>query len=72
MTKTPQCAEEVEVRLTGRDLWITRLALKELMTIATREEHIYHDIRAALAKLPEGHEPGSSECACLTKEESHV
>jgi hypothetical protein len=69
MTKTPKCFEEVEVRLTGRDLWVTRLALKELMSIATREEHIYHDIRAVLAKLPEGHEPGSDECACLPTEE---
>ena len=72
MTKTPKCAEEVEVRLTGRDLWVTRLALQELMSIATREEHNYHDIRAALAKLPEGHEPGSSECACLLEEASSV
>ena len=68
MTKAPKCFEEVEVRLTGRDLWVTRLALQELMSIATREEHVYHDIRAALAKLPEGQEPGSDECACLPKE----
>ncbi len=64
MTTTPKCAEEVEAQLTGRDLWITRLALNELMTIATQEKHIGHDIRAALAKLPEGHEPDSSECDC--------
>jgi len=70
MTKTPKCFEEVEVRLTGRDLWITRLALQGLMTISTREEHIDHDIRAALAKLPEGHEPGGSECACLPEQAS--
>ena len=72
MTKTPRCFEEVEVRLTGRDLWVTGLALKELMSIATREEHIYHDIRSALEKLPEGHESGSDECACLPKEGAHV
>lgn len=72
MTETPKCFEEVEVRLTGRDLWVTRLALKELMAIATREEHMYHDIRAALDKLPEGHEPDSDECACLEKEKAHA
>lgn len=72
MTKTPACTEEVEVRLTGRDLWITRLGLQELMAISTREEHVYHDIRAALAKLPEGHEPDGFECACLPKEATHA
>ena len=72
MTTTPECAEEVEVLLTGRNLWITRLALQELMAIEIREDHVYHDIRAALAKLPEGHEPGSSECDCLPKEGAHV
>ncbi|HLF76687.1 MAG TPA: hypothetical protein VJB57_04285 [Dehalococcoidia bacterium] len=64
MTKTPKCAEEIEVGIAGRDLWITRLALQDLMAIETREEHVYHDIRAALAKLPEGHELESSECDC--------
>jgi hypothetical protein len=62
MTTALECPDEIEVRLTGRGLWITRLALVELMAMSTREEHVYHDIRAALAKLPEAREPGSSNC----------
>ncbi|MBA4180567.1 MAG: hypothetical protein C0506_08275 [Anaerolinea sp.] len=51
--------------MTGRDLWVTRLALEHLMATSTRHEHWIHDIRAALAKLPEAHEPGGSACACV-------
>lgn len=67
MTATPTCYEETEVRLTGRDVWIARLALEELLAMTTREEHLVHDIRAALAKLPAAHEPGGAGCACLAQ-----
>ena len=65
MTTTPGCTEESEVRLTVFDLWITRLAIQERISGATREEHIGHDIRAALANLSDGREPGNSECDCV-------
>lgn len=65
MTSTPLCYSEVEVPMSGRDLWVTKLALKQLLANSTRHEHWLHDIQAVLAKLPEAHEPGSSDCACV-------
>jgi len=60
MTATLKCADEIEVRPKGRDVWIARLALDELMAMSTREEHAHTDIRAALAELPEA-EPRCSD-----------
>lgn len=68
MTVAPQCYSEVDVPMSGRDLWVTRLALEQLLANSTRHEHWMHDIRAALAKLPEAHEPGGSACACVAAE----
>lgn len=65
MTRTLECYSEVEVPMSGRDLWVTRLALEHLLANSTRHEHWMHDIRTALAKLPEVHEPGGSACACV-------
>ena len=61
---TRKCINEVEVGFLGRDLWITRLALDDLVATSTRKEHVYRDIRAALAKPPDAHEPSSSDCEC--------
>ncbi len=44
--------QEVTVPLTMRDVALIRTGLEELLRIYTREEHLYHDIHAALAKLP--------------------
>lgn len=68
MTAVPLCYSEVEVPMSGRDVWVTRLALEQLLANSTRHEHWIHDIRAALAKLPEVHEPGGSACACVSSE----
>ena len=65
MTTVPRCSEELSVALTGRDIWVIRLGLKTLLAESTRHEHIYHDIHTALARLPEAHEPRSSECDCF-------
>lgn len=65
MTRTPLCYSEVEVPMSGRDLWVTRLALEQLLANSTRHEHWIHDIQTALAKVPEVHEPGGSACACV-------
>ncbi len=65
MTAVPQCYEEISIKLTGRDLWATRLGLKTLLAASTRHEHVYHDIHAALAKLPHAHQPRGDSCACV-------
>lgn len=51
--------------LTGRDIWVMRLGLRTLLASSTRHEHVYHDIHAALARLPEVHEPRGAECDCF-------
>lgn len=65
MTATPKCNEEAAILLTGRDLWVIRSGLDLLLASSTRHEHIYHDIHAALAKLPRAHEPRASGCDCF-------
>lgn len=65
MTATPKCQEEISIRLTGRDLWVTRSALDFLLASSTRHEHIYHDINAVLTKLPKAHEPRGDGCDCF-------
>lgn len=65
MTTTPKCQQEVAVPLTGRDLWVIRSGLELLLASSTRHEHIYHDIHAALAKVPAAHEPRSEACDCF-------
>ncbi len=66
-TATPKCVEEVVVRLTGQDVWVMRLALNALLAGPTREEHVFHDIRAALTKLPSAHEPDGEDWACAAE-----
>jgi len=65
MTTIPKCQEEIAVPLTGRDLWVIRSALDLLLASSTRHEHVYHDIHAALAKLPQAHEPRGEGCDCF-------
>lgn len=69
MTAIPTCNEEISVPLTGRDLWVIRSGLDLLLASSTRHEHVYHDIHAALAKLPRVHEPRSEGCDCFAKNE---
>lgn len=44
--------EGYTLTLTKRDLLLIRAGLEELMQIYTREEHLFTEIRHALAKLP--------------------
>ena len=64
MTTTLNCGDEIEVRPTERDVWITRLALDELMVMSTPEEHVYRDFSADKVKLPEAHEPECADYHC--------
>jgi hypothetical protein len=44
--------QEVEPRLTSREVKLVRLALEELLSESTREQHIIPEIHRVLAKLP--------------------
>ena len=73
MTRTPQCYSEVEVPMSGRDLWVTRLALEQLLANSTRHEHkaaVMAEAGASYATLvaamPSG--PASAEAQAMLEQ----
>ncbi len=44
--------QQVSITLTKRDILLVRHALEEMLSIYTREDHMYGAIHAALARLP--------------------